>query len=66
MLLVLEDEDDQRPLSPTFVQEQKTIRESFKNALNNESDEESNGLGGLFMQKQKSKIEKVLSITSNY
>jgi hypothetical protein len=63
----LEDEDDERPLSPTFVQEQKTIRESFRNALNNESDEESNGIGGLFVQKHKSKTQKVLiSFASKY
>nr|CAD7570168.1 unnamed protein product [Timema californicum] len=45
-----------RPPSPTLVEEELAIRDSFKNVLNDD-DEDVNNLGGLFKKRQKSKQE---------
>lgn len=47
-----------RPDSPTFVEEQKAIKESFKNALEDtDEDEDKETWGGLFQQRKKTKEE---------
>ncbi|XP_065331889.1 protein KRI1 homolog [Cloeon dipterum] len=55
-----EDEDQiERSYSPTFVQEQREIKQSFKSALEDDSDkEDETGIGGLFKPKTKSNAEK--------
>ncbi|XP_059484513.1 protein KRI1 homolog [Neocloeon triangulifer] len=50
-----EDEPD-RSASPTFVQEQQEIRESFKDALR-DYDEDDDGIAGLFKPKKKTDAE---------
>ncbi|XP_047117987.1 protein KRI1 homolog [Schistocerca piceifrons] len=47
-----------RPESPTLVEEQKAIKESFKNALEDtDEDEDKGSWGGLFQQRKKTKEE---------
>nr|CAD7432669.1 unnamed protein product [Timema monikensis] len=48
--------NQKRPPSPTLVEEELAIRDSFKNVLNDD-DEDVNNLGGLFQKRQKSKQE---------
>jgi hypothetical protein len=51
-----------RSSSPTFVQEQEEIQQSFKKVLKDSSDEDEeqkSGIGGLFRPRQKSKEQKV-------
>nr|CAD7444774.1 unnamed protein product [Timema bartmani] len=48
--------NQKRPPSPTLVEEELAIRDSFKNVLNDD-DEDVKDLGGLFQKRQKSKQE---------
>ncbi|KAF4525324.1 hypothetical protein B566_EDAN013185 [Ephemera danica] len=55
-----EEQEEEQVCSPTFVQEQKAIKQSFRAALNNDSDEddETEGIGGLLKPRQKTEEEK--------
>ncbi|KAG5881195.1 hypothetical protein JTB14_034974 [Gonioctena quinquepunctata] len=47
--------DEAKPRSPTYVEEQKQLKEGFQNILNDIDEEEE--WGGIFKQRQKSKEE---------
>lgn len=49
-------DEDPRSTSPTYVEEQRRIKESFKTALNENEDDEDNW-GGLFEKRTKTKEE---------
>ncbi|CAH1164664.1 unnamed protein product, partial [Phaedon cochleariae] len=60
---VLSDEEDEyeenRPRSPTYVEEQKQLKENLKKVLDDvDEDNEDNEWGGIFQQRQKTKEEK--------
>ncbi|CAH1113712.1 unnamed protein product [Psylliodes chrysocephalus] len=52
-----DEEEVERPKSPTYNQEQSQIKESFKNALENSDDENEENWGGIFQQRTKTKDE---------
>lgn len=52
-------DDDERPHSPTYVQEQESIRKEFRTVLEDDSDEEDEKWGGIFQKREKTTEEKV-------
>uniref|UniRef100_A0A6P7GKN9 Protein KRI1 homolog n=1 Tax=Diabrotica virgifera virgifera TaxID=50390 RepID=A0A6P7GKN9_DIAVI len=56
---VLSDEEDEndRPRTPTYNEEQNHIKESFKNVMEDSDNENEEHWGGLFKQREKSKVE---------
>uniref|UniRef100_A0A1B6CBR8 Protein KRI1 homolog n=1 Tax=Clastoptera arizonana TaxID=38151 RepID=A0A1B6CBR8_9HEMI len=50
-------DDEERPHSPTYIEEQKLMRESFKKVLKEESDDEDDSWGGLFHKRDKTAQE---------
>ncbi|KAK7873092.1 hypothetical protein R5R35_000372 [Gryllus longicercus] len=50
-------ERDPRSSSPTYVEEQKALKNSFKQVLENSDSEEEEDIGNLFKKKQKTKEE---------
>lgn len=53
-----QEDDDPRSKSPTYVEEQKKLKENLKNALNNIEDENDESWGGLFKERKKTQEEK--------
>jgi hypothetical protein len=51
-----EEDNENRPMSPTFVQEQEAIKESFKKAVKDEADSSDDDL---FVPKRKTQEEQV-------
>ncbi|CAG9838163.1 unnamed protein product [Diabrotica balteata] len=56
---VLSDEEDEndRPRTPTYNEEQNHLKESFKNVMEDSDNENEETWGGLFKQREKSKAE---------
>lgn len=55
-----DDNADQRPQSPTYVEEQKSIKNEFKKLINSDSEaEEDENWGGIFKKREKTKEEEV-------
>lgn len=48
-----------RPSSPTIVEEQKAIKDSFKDVLKSDDEDNSGDWGGLFKQRSKTEEETV-------
>lgn len=51
-----EDDDDDRAKSPTYVEEQRNLKESFQKALNDD-EADGNDWGGMFKKREKTKEE---------
>lgn len=53
------DENEKRPQSPTYNEEQKIIKNELKKALESDDSHNDNDFGGLFVKREKSKEEQV-------